>query len=227
MSCAALVRCDPDFGSTAMTDSMVFSGQTGAFAHRNRRIGLLGGSFNPAHDGHRYISLEAIKRLGLDEVWWLVSPQNPLKSESGMASFARRLSHARAVAQHPRIHVSTLEAEMGTRYTADTLQMLGQRYPAARFVWLMGADNLAQIPHWLDWSKIFHTVPIAVFARDSYDSVALSGRAAQRFRGARFPASSARVLADAAPPAWVYLRIKPHPAAATRLRQAGQWPIEA
>ena len=118
MSCAALVRCDPDFGSTAMTDSMVFSGQTGAFAHRNRRIGLLGGSFNPAHNGHRYISLEAIKRLGLDEVWWLVSPQNPLKSESGMASFARRLSHARAVAQHPRIHVSTLEAEMGTRYTA-------------------------------------------------------------------------------------------------------------
>jgi nicotinate-nucleotide adenylyltransferase len=209
-----------------MTDSMVFSGQAGAFMHHNRRIGLLGGSFNPAHDGHRYISIEALKRLGLDEVWWLVSPQNPLKSGSGMAPFANRLAHARVVAHHPQIHVSTLEAEMGTRYTADTLQMLDQRYPAAHFIWLMGADNLAQIPEWLEWSKIFHTVPVAVFARNSYDSHALSGVAAHRFRAARLPASSARVVVDAVPPAWVYLRIKPHPAASTRLRQAGKWPIE-
>ena len=226
MSYAALVRFDPDFGSPQMIDSIVFSDQTGAFAHRNRRIGLLGGSFNPAHDGHLYISLEAVKRLNLDEVWWLVSPQNPLKPELGMASFTRRLSHARLVAQHPSIHVSTLETKMGTIYTADTLQMLKQRYPTARFVWLMGADNLVQIPNWLDWSKIFHTVPIAVFARGSYDSGALSGRAAQRFRSARFPASAAGVLADAAPPAWVYLRVRAHPAASTQLRQAGQWPIE-
>jgi nicotinate-nucleotide adenylyltransferase len=209
-----------------MTDSVVFSGQAGALSHRNRRIGLLGGSFNPAHDGHRYISIEAMKRLGLDEVWWLVSPQNPLKSESGMASFDRRVASARVVARHPRIRVSTIEAEIGTRYTADTLEMLGLRYPAARFVWLMGADNLSQISRWQDWSKIFNTVSIAVFARDSYDSKALSALAAQRFAFARLPASAAMALADAAPPAWVFLRIRPHPAAATDLRRAGDWPVD-
>ena len=209
-----------------MTDSVVFSGQAGAFDHRNRRIGLLGGSFNPAHDGHRYISIEALKRLGLDEVWWLVSPQNPLKSESGMASFEERVSSARAMARHPRIRVSTLEAEMGMRYTADTLEMLGRRHPAARFVWLMGADNLSQISRWHDWSKIFNIVSIAVFARDSYDSKALSALAAHRFGFARLSASAAMVLADAAPPAWVFLQIRPHPAAATDLRHAGRWPIE-
>lgn len=209
-----------------MTDSVVFSGQAGLFDHRNRRIGLLGGSFNPAHDGHRYISIEALKRLGLDEVWWLVSPQNPLKSESGMAPFQKRVSSARRVARHPRIRVSTIEAEMGTRYTADTLEMLGLRYPTARFVWLMGADNLSQISDWQDWSKIFNTVSIAVFARDSYDSRALSALAANRFGFARLSASAAMVVADAVPPAWVFLRIRPHPAAATDLRQAGHWPVE-
>jgi len=204
-------------------DSTALSGQTGAFDNRNRRIGLLGGSFNPAHAGHRYISIEALRRLGLDEVWWLVSPQNPLKSKSGMAPFTQRLAHAAETASHPRIRVSAVEAEMGTRYTANTLSMLVRRFPAARFVWLMGADNLLQISQWRDWSKIFNTVPIAVFARDSYDSRALSALAAHRFRAARLPASAVRVLADAAPPAWVYLRIRPHPAAATDLRQAGQW----
>jgi nicotinate-nucleotide adenylyltransferase len=207
------------------TDSMALSGQTGSFDHRNRRIGLLGGSFNPAHAGHRYISVEALRRLSLDEVWWLVSPQNPLKSESGMAPFTQRLTHAAETANHPRIRVSGIEAELGTRYTADTLSMLVRRFPAARFVWLMGADNLIQISRWQDWSKIFNTVPIAVFARDSYDSRALSARAAHRFRAARLPASAVKVLADAVPPAWVYLRIRPHPAAATNLRQAGRWPV--
>lgn len=204
---------------------MALSGQAGSFDHRNRRIGLLGGSFNPAHAGHRYISVEALRRLGLDEVWWLVSPQNPLKSESGMASYGQRMAHAEKIAKHPRIRVSAIEAEMGTRYTADTLSMLVRRFPGARFVWLMGADNLVQISRWRDWSKIFNTVPIAVFARDSYDSRALSALAAHRFRAARLPASAVKVLADAVPPAWVYLRIRPHPAAATNLRQAGQWPV--
>ncbi len=208
-----------------VTDSVVLAGQTGVFAHRNRRIGLLGGSFNPAHDGHRYISTMALKLLALDEVWWLVSPQNPLKSADGMASFSRRVEKAKAVAAHPRIRVSTIEAEMGTRYTVDTLESLGRRFPAARFVWLMGADNLAQISGWRDWSKIFNTVSIAVFARDSYDSRALSSLAAHRFRASRLPASAAKVLANAAPPAWVYLRIRPHPAAATHLRQAGDWKV--
>jgi nicotinate-nucleotide adenylyltransferase len=194
--------------------------------HSARRIGLLGGSFNPAHEGHRYISVEALKRLGLDEVWWLVSPQNPLKPEEGMAAFEARLASARDMARHPRIRVSTIETELGTRYTIDTLQALTRRFPAARFVWLMGADNLIQIVRWRGWQRIFHTVPIAVFARDSYDSHALSDFAANRFRIARIPARSAKVLVEAAPPAWVFLRIRPHPAAATHLRQTGAWPVD-
>lgn len=210
---------------TRDSGSAVFSGRAGAFDHRNRRIGLLGGSFNPAHAGHRYISTEALRRLNLEAVWWLVSRQNPLKAESGMAPFDQRLAHAQKVAKHPRIRVSAIESELGTRYTADTLAMLVRRFPTARFVWLMGADNLIQIPEWRDWSKIFNTVPIAVFARDSYDSGALSALAAHRFRAARLPASAVRSLADAAPPAWVYLRIRPHPAVATNLRRAGQWPV--
>ncbi|MEL0144019.1 MAG: nicotinate-nucleotide adenylyltransferase, partial [Alphaproteobacteria bacterium] len=140
-----------------MQSEKTFSRSAGSFTHANRRIGLLGGSFNPAHDGHRYISVEALKRLGLDEVWWLVSPQNPLKPESGMAPFAQRLEYARQIVRHPRIRVSAIEAEMGTRYTANTLESLVQLYPAAKFVWLMGADNLVQISAWRDWSKIFHT----------------------------------------------------------------------
>jgi len=187
----------------------------------------LGGSFNPAHDGHRHISQLALAKLGLDEVWWLVSPQNPLKSEDGMASFESRLESANAVACDRRIRVSAIEAEFGTRYTADTLKALQNRYPAARFVWLMGADNLVQISRWRAWVQIFKTVPIAVFARDSYDSRALSGLASVRFRRARIPERAARLLPDAAPPAWVFMRIKPHPATATELRRSGAWPHTA
>jgi nicotinate-nucleotide adenylyltransferase len=198
--------------------------RSGSFRHRGRRIGLLGGSFNPAHDGHRHISQLALSRLGLDEVWWLVSPQNPLKSEVGMASFESRLESAYSIAGDRRIRVSAIEAELGTRYTADTLKALQNRYPAARFVWLMGADNLVQISRWRAWAEIFRTIPIAVFARDSYDSKALSELASVRFRRARIPERAARLLPDAAPPAWVFLRIKPHPATATELRQNGAWP---
>ncbi|MDA0786400.1 MAG: nicotinate-nucleotide adenylyltransferase [Proteobacteria bacterium] len=201
--------------------------RSGGVRHRGRRIGLLGGSFNPAHDGHRHISQLALARLGLDEVWWLVSPQNPLKSEDGMAPFESRLKSANAVARDRRIRVSAIEAELGTRYTADTLKALQNRYPAARFVWLMGADNLVQISRWRAWTQIFNTIPIAVFARDSYDSKALSERASVRFRHARIPERAARSLPDAAPPAWVFLRIKPHPATATALRQSGAWPTGA
>jgi nicotinate-nucleotide adenylyltransferase len=198
--------------------------RSGSFRHRGRRIGLLGGSFNPAHDGHLHISRLALVRLGLDEVWWLVSPQNPLKPEAGMAPFESRLRSANEVACDRRIRVSAIEAELGTRFTADTLDALQTRYPATHFVWLMGADNLVQIPHWRAWTQIFKTIPIAVFARDSYDSKALSELASVRFRRARIPERAARLLPDAAPPAWVYLRIRPHPATATELRQNGSWP---
>src|SRR5262249_36585895 len=118
---------------------------------RPRVIGLLGGSFNPAHAGHRHISEMALKRLGLDEVWWLVSPQNPRRRGGGMAPFAERRAGGRAAPPHPRIHVTGLEADLGTTYTAETLRRLTRRFPRDRFIWLMGADNLAQIHQWKDW----------------------------------------------------------------------------
>lgn len=183
-----------------------------------RIVGLLGGSFNPAHEGHRHISLEALKRLGLDEVWWMVSPQNPLKSAEEMASFDNRLARAEVVADHPRIHVTGIETLLGTTYTADTLNALKRRFPDICFVWLMGADNLIQIPKWRDWNRIFMEVPIAIFARSSYDSRALFGLAARRYARARVPQNRARTLAGLKPPAWVFLAIRRHPASATAIR---------
>lgn len=131
-------------------------------------VGLLGGSFNPAHGGHRRMSLAALDRLGLDEVWWMVSPQNPLKPVAGMAPFAARLARARAVARHPRIRVTGIETELGTQLTVDTVQALRRRFPQARFLWLMGADNLAQFHRWVAWRTIARTVPIVVMARPGY-----------------------------------------------------------
>lgn len=131
-------------------------------------VGLLGGSFNPAHGGHRRMSLAAMDRLQLDELWWLVSPQNPLKPVAGMAPLEARLASARAVARHPRIRVSAIEAELGTQLTVDTVQALRRRYPQVRFLWLMGADNLLQFHRWADWRTIARTVPIVVLARPLY-----------------------------------------------------------
>ena len=186
-----------------------------------RRIGLLGGSFNPAHGGHLHISREALKRLDLDEVWWLVSPQNPLKPPAGMAPFAERLGQAAAVAAADRrIKVSDIEARLGTTYTADTIAALRRRLPRARFVWLMGGDNLVQFPYWQRWQDIFRTVPIAVFDRPGTAPKALTGQAAQRFAGARIPQRAARRLASLPPPAWVFFHIRLDPRSATRIRAA-------
>lgn len=185
---------------------------------RSRRIGLLGGSFNPAHEGHRHISLLALQRLDLDEVWWLVSPQNPLKSARGMAPLEDRLAGARAVAAHPRIRVTDLERRLRTRFTIDTVRALKTRYPAHNFVWLIGADNLAQMPSWKAWDRLFQTVAVAVFARPSYSLKALAGQAASRFSACRLAESQARRLADMCPPAWVFLRIRLHGASATEIR---------
>ncbi len=183
-----------------------------------RRIGLLGGSFNPAHQGHLDISLAALKYLGLDEIWWLVSPQNPLKPIAGMAPFADRLASARAMARHPRIRVTDLEARIGTRFTADTLKALVTRFPACRFVWLMGADNLAQISSWRDWTKIFHLTPIAVFDRPSYTIKALTALAARRFRRARQREAALKMLAATRTPAWVFVHHRLNPISATQIR---------
>ncbi|MEO1091237.1 MAG: nicotinate-nucleotide adenylyltransferase [Pseudomonadota bacterium] len=187
------------------------------------RIGVLGGSFNPAHDGHRHISTEALKQLGLDWVWWLVSPQNPLKSSRDTAPLAVRVARARNVARHPRILVTDLEARLGTRYTAETLPRLVIRHPRHRFVWLMGADNLATLHHWHRWPDILQSVPVAVFDREPYVLGALAGRAARRFAVARFDTEDLRSLVTAAPPAWGFVRLRPHPAASSAIRAAGAW----
>jgi nicotinate-nucleotide adenylyltransferase len=183
-----------------------------------RRIGLLGGSFNPAHEGHRDISLAALAYLDLDEVWWLVSPQNPLKSAQGMASFAERMASAKAMADHPRIRVTDIERKLGTRFTADTLRKLVTRFPSCRFVWLMGADNLAQISSWRDWTRIFHHTPIAVFDRPTYTIKALSSLAARRFRRSRRREAALKTLAATPAPAWVFVYHRLNPISATQIR---------
>ncbi|MDP6388961.1 MAG: nicotinate-nucleotide adenylyltransferase [Alphaproteobacteria bacterium] len=184
-----------------------------------RRIGLLGGSFNPAHGGHRQISVMALQRLGLDEVWWLVSPQNPLKTADGMDSFEQRFERAAALARHPRIRVSELEVRLATRYTVDTLAALRRLYPDLAFVWMMGADNLVQLPEWQGWLEIVGSVPVAVFARPTYSLRALAGKAARRFARARLPEAAARGLVDCEPPAWVFLHTRLNPISATEIRR--------
>lgn len=188
------------------------------------RVGLLGGSFNPAHDGHRHVSLALMHRLGLDAVWWLVSPQNPLKPQRGMAPFAERLAGAAAAARHPRIVATGIEQTLGTRFTADTLAALRRRFPDTRFVWLMGADNLLQIGRWNHWTRILDGVPIAVHGRAPYSVEAARGMAAQRFRAARLPVARAASLADTAPPAWTFVLTRGHPASATALRRSRRHP---
>lgn len=194
--------------------------------HRQRRltVGLLGGSFNPAHEGHLHISREALKRLGLDQVWWMVSPQNPLKEKAGMAGIEQRIGSARDMARDPRIRVTDVERRLGTTQTALTLEKLTRTMPHVRFVWLMGADNLLQIHRWYRWNKIFMTVPLAVFARPTYDSKALAGLAATRFARAQLPDRFASTLAHRAPPAWVFLAIRRHAASATAIRASGGFP---
>jgi nicotinate-nucleotide adenylyltransferase len=182
------------------------------------RVGLLGGSFNPAHAGHVHLSELALKSLGLDEVWWLVSPQNPLKPVAGMASLADRVAGALRLGRR-RLRISTIEADLGTHYTADTLRALTARFPRTRFVWLMGADNLSQIPRWQAWSSIFHLMPIAVFARATYDSKALAGKAASRFKRSRRFLRPAGRFASRTPPVWMFFHSRLHPASATVIRR--------
>jgi len=186
---------------------------------RRIRVGLLGGSFNPAHDGHRHISQEALRRLGLDQVWWLVSPGNPLKVGQPMAPQAERLARARALLRrHPGMVPTGLEAAMGTRYTVDTLLGLRRRFPLTQFVWLMGADNLAQFHRWRAWMRIAEIVPVAVFDRPGYSLVPVSARAAQRLKAYRLPVRAAGRLVTAPPPAWVFLPIRRHEASASAIR---------
>jgi nicotinate-nucleotide adenylyltransferase len=185
-----------------------------------RTIGLLGGSFNPAHAGHRAISLFAQRALGLDALWWLVSPGNPLKPRAGMAPLAARVGSAQRQARRAPICVTAIERELGTRYTVDTLRKLVRRYPHHRFIWLMGADNLAQLHQWKDWRGIARTLPIAVIARPGYDSVARGARAMGWLRPFVHAAGEARSWTRWRSPALVLLHTRPDPRSATLLRQA-------
>lgn len=188
------------------------------------RIGLLGGSFNPAHEGHRHVAELARRRLRLDQVWLLVSPGNPLKPVADMAPLAVRLASARHIADGRRIVATAIEATLGTRYTADTLRALRRRFPRARFVWLMGADNLEQLPRWRRWRAIAATMPFAVVPRPTYNHRALASRAALGLRGSRRMARLAPALAGMAPPAWVFLPAPQHAASASAIRAARQGP---
>lgn len=185
-------------------------------------VGLLGGSFDPAHEGHAHITREALKRFGLDWVWWLVSPGNPLKAR-GPAGMAMRMARARAVMDHPRVRITDIEARLGTRYTAETLGRLMVLYPGVRFVWLMGADNLAEFDQWRDWRGIMGSVPVGVLARSGQRMAARDGKAVDVFRTARLRAAQARVLARGAPPRWCFVNVPMRSISSTELRRAGKW----
>lgn len=185
---------------------------------KNRTIGLLGGSFNPAHRGHLHITLHALKTLGLDEVWWLVSPQNPLKDAAGLAHYEQRLASAKAVAQgHGRIRVLDIERRLQTRYTYQTVAALQQRFPATQFVWMMGADNLAQFHRWKRWESVFAMVPLFVFDRAPYSHRALRSKAALRAKSIALKYINKN---DNSPmPALTYVHLKRDPLSSTYLRK--------
>ncbi|MCC7426215.1 MAG: nicotinate-nucleotide adenylyltransferase [Alphaproteobacteria bacterium] len=188
---------------------------------RAGRVGILGGSFNPAHEGHRQLSLMALRRLRLSAVWWLVSPQNPLKPVAGMAPLSERLASARAaIGGHPRLVASAIEAAWGVRYTIDTIRRLRQRFPRLRFVLLLGADNLRQLPRWRRWREIVMRVSIATHPRPSYNYKSLASQAAGRLRRSRRREREAAVLAEMAPPAWLFLVAPQHAASASGIRAA-------
>lgn len=182
------------------------------------RIGLFGGSFDPAHEGHAHVAETARKRLGLHQVWWLASPQNPLKAHS--SPLPQRLASARAVAHGRAMIVTDIESRWGLRYTADTLAALRRAYPGVRFVWLMGGDNIAAFRRWRRWGDIFRAAPIAIVSRPLAPAVLLNAKPFARFAASRLAPERARMLADHAPPAWVYLVARHAPASSTLLRAA-------
>ena len=183
-----------------------------------KRVGLLGGSFNPAHGGHRQLSLAALEALGLDELWWLVSPGNPLKEGSDMAPYEARLASAREMARGTPIRVSDFERHAGTRYTIDTVRELVNRHAADRFIWLMGADTVAQFHRWKDWEQLATLVPIAVLPRSGYDGEARAARAMGWLSEFVRPDSQAQHWTEWSPPAILFLRLPTDPTSATALR---------
>jgi nicotinate-nucleotide adenylyltransferase len=194
------------------------------FHTNGMRVGLLGGSFNPPHAAHRAISLFALKRLKLDRVWWLLTPGNPLKDNGGLHDLSERADAARKIADDPRIDISCLEAVIGVRYTVDTIIHLRRRVCGVHFVWIMGADNLAQFHRWKDWRRIASEVPIAVIDRPPQSFRALAAPAAQALARYRLPENQAARLAEQHAPAWVFLTGLKLNLSSTGLRNSdGSW----
>ena len=184
------------------------------------RVGLLGGSFNPAHEGHREISLTALRLLQLDFVWWLVTPGNPQKDSASYAAFEARMAAAKRCADHPRILISDFEREHGLSYSAGTIEALLTRFPATKFVWMIGADNLTSFHTWRNWQRIAASLPLAIFNRPGHDISALSAPAAQALEPYRLPVSRARSLAGRKAPAWVYFNRTQNISSSTAIRDS-------
>ena len=187
-------------------------------ATSKQTIGLMGGSFNPAHSGHRLISELAIKRLGLNKVWWLVSPQNPLKSSAGMASIKERVQNAVKISRNPRIKVMTVESSLNTQYTVDLLKILSKRFSSARFIWIMGADNLLQFSEWKNWEEITTLVRIAIFDRPRFSLKSLVADMPRRFSGNRLREREGLLLKYKKPPAWIFFHSNLNHISATKIR---------
>ena len=192
------------------------------YARPGQVIGLLGGSFDPPHAGHVHVTREAIKAFGLNWVWWLVSPGNPLKAR-GPAPLDRRMAAARALVDDPRVEVTDIEAHLGTRVTAETLAQMVRLYPGVRFVWLMGADNLAQLHRWQNWRAIMETVPVGVVARPGDRISARMARAARVYDWARIDGQARHLLGRAQAPAWCFVNVPMVDISSTDLRARGDW----
>ena len=184
----------------------------------NPKVGILGGSFDPAHEGHLEITHAALEFLDLDYIWWLVSPGNPLKNDNEISSFENRFYSAKNMADDPRIIVTDLEQKLGTKYTIDTLEKIIYNHPNHKFIWLMGADNLAQFNQWKDWRKIADTVPFAIFNRPSYSKQSMQSVAATELREFRIDEKNAGLLYKLKPPAWIYYTLSKNPMSSTEIR---------
>ena len=185
-------------------------------------IGLLGGSFDPPHEGHLHITRAALNRFALDQVWWLVSPGNPLKIRQP-APMAERMQAARLLAAGPKVKITDIEARLGTRYTAQTLQRLKAHYPQARFVWLMGADNLSQFHRWQDWRWIIENVPVGILARPGDRISARMSKAARVYRHAQLIGRASRALGRVDAPSWCFVNLPMSPESSTAIRARGDW----
>lgn len=186
--------------------------------HKKLKIGILGGSFNPAHDGHVHLSKQAKIKLGLHQVWWLISPQNPLKSAKDLAPLSERVKEARNLIDTPYIYIDSIESELRDCYTVNTIKYLQKIYPHIHFVWLMGADNLVQMPQWEDWNTIIHNIPIAVFPRPDFTIKAGLSKMAQKYKKYRLGDQESKRLAISKPPAWALLSMPLRSVSSTAIR---------